>query len=527
MQGIHWQQLLPLVALRRSLRTKFVTVMVIVQLLLMGVVTLVVEKRQRDTILHESRKRALSLASNLAALSESYLLSYNFIKLEQTVEKIATEEDVGYAIVHMHNGKVAAYSRHGEKQGTILNDAVSQWALQANKPLIQEVKTPELQGHGYDVAIPVFAQGGTRKWGTIRLGFSLAQATHEIRATTRNLILLSIVAIVLGSGVAMFLAMRISRPIQQLVAGVNAVAKGNYDHAIAVSTPDEVGYLAQRFEEMREALRVHITHLAEEKRRLEWANRTIMETQKQLIQHEKLAAVGKLTAKVAHEFNNPLAIIKTSIHIINAQMSAEDANKENLVIIEEEIARMARIIRQLLDFSRPQADIAVVQVNEVIQKLMKILASELHRQGIESKLDLASDLPVLRMSSDQLKQVLLNLIKNAEEAMPAGGTLLIRTAKRPGGLSISVIDNGSGIPAEYLTSVFEPFFSTKQGGQGLGLGLAVSYSIIESYGGTIEVESPAGKGTMFRVFLPEYPTFIVGEYLHQMAQSRDEKEQCA
>lgn len=519
MQGSHWQQLLPFVALRRSLRAKFVTVMVIVQLVLMGLVTLVVEQRQRDTILHESRKRAMSLASNLAALSESYLLSYNFIKLEQTVEKIAQEEDVGYAIVHMHNGKVAAYSRHGEKQGKMLDDAVSMAALQADTPFIQEVKTPDLQGAGYDVAIPVFAQGGTRKWGTIRLGFSLAEATREIRATTRNLILLSIAAIALGSGVAMFLALRISRPIQQLVAGVNAVAKGNYNHALAVTTADEVGYLAQRFEEMREALRLHISHLAEEKRRLEWANRTIMETQKQLIQNEKLAAVGKLTAKVAHEFNNPLAIIKTSIHIINAQMSPADPNKENLVIVEEEIARMARIIRQLLDFSRPQVDIGIVQVNEVIAKLMKILTNELARQGIDSKLDLASDIPALRMSADQLKQVLLNLIKNAEEAMPSGGTLLIRTAKRPGGVSISVIDNGLGIPAKHLSSVFEPFFSTKTGGQGLGLGLAVSYSIIESYGGTIEVDSAPGKGTMFRVFLPEYSAFMVGEHLPHKAHS--------
>jgi signal transduction histidine kinase len=498
------------------------TVIVIVQLSLMGLVTLVVEKRQRDAILHESQKRALALVTNLAALSESDLLSYNFVKLEQTVERlVASEEDVGYAIVHTRDGTVAAYSGHREKRGEVLEDLISRRALLANAPLIQEITTAALRGKGYDVAIPVLAQGSTRKWGTIRLGFSLARARQEIRDTSRDLVLLGVIAILLGTGVAVLLALRISQPIQQLVTAVNAVAKGNYDHAIAVTTHDEVGHLAQRFEEMREALRLHITRLAAEKRRLEWANSMIKETQKQLIQNEKLAAVGKLTAQVAHEFNNPLAIIKTSLHIINTQMSSADPNKENLVVIEEEITRMARIIRQLLDFSRPVADISTLQVNEVIERLMKMLATEFAQRDIDSKLDLAPDLPLLRMSSDQLKQVLLNLIKNAEEAMPTGGTLVLRTARRLGGLTISILDNGIGIAKESLPFIFEPFFSTKQTGEGLGLGLAVSHSIIKSYGGAIEVDSHPGKGTLFRIFLPEYPTLMVGENLQEESTLRN------
>src|SRR5262249_53764372 len=155
-------------------------------------------------------------------------------------------------------------------------------------------------------------------------------------------------------------------------------------------------------------------HLAEEKQRLERANTTIKETQAQLIQSEKLAAVGKLAAKVAHEVNNPLAIIKTSIHLITKKMASEDPNKENLDIIEEEIARIARIIRELLDFARPAREISALQVNEVIRQLMKLVDEDLPAYGVESRLDLAADLPVLYMSTDQLKQVLLNLIKNAK-----------------------------------------------------------------------------------------------------------------
>jgi signal transduction histidine kinase len=241
------------------------------------------------------------------------------------------------------------------------------------------------------------------------------------------------------------------------------------------------------------------------------ANTTIKETQEQLIQSEKLAAVGKMAAKVAHEVNNPLAIIKTSIRLITKKMPSEDPNKENLDIIEEEIARIARTIKQLLDFARPATDIAPLQVNEVIRKLMRLVEEDLPSQGIESRLELAADLPVLRMSLDQLKQVLLNLIKNAKEAMPSGGILCIRTEKCQGGVTIRVIDTGVGIPEKHLRSIFEPFFSTKREGEGMGVGLAVCNSIIKKFGGSIEVESQPGQGTTFRIFLPEYPPSMVGD----------------
>ena len=500
----------PLAPLWSSLRAKFITVIVIVQISVMGLATAVVEHRQRETILQESLKRATSLASSLAALSEGYMMSYNYVKLEQTVENIAAEEDVAYAIVHTHNGKIAAYSGHGEKQGQILHDQVSQQALRTRTPLTQMITSTALKGRGYDVSIPVFAPGGTRKWGTVRVGYSLASAMHEIEKTSRNLVLLSLLSIALGTLVAIFLALRISRPIQRLVTGVDEVAKGNYDHSITVMSQDEVGYLAGRFEDMRKALRSHVMNLAEEKERLEQANKTILATQEQLIQSEKLAAVGKLSAKVAHEVNNPLAIIKTSVHIINKQMADDDPNKENLDIVEEEIARIARIIKQLIASARPKTEIAPVDVNEVIRKLMKLATDELASQGVESELDLTANLPLPRLSLDQFKQVLLNLIKNAREAMPDGGILRIETARQQGGLSIRVTDTGMGIPEEHLSRLFQPFFSTKQQTEGTGLGLSVCQSIINNFGGFIEVDSQLGQGTMFRIFLPEYSPHLIG-----------------
>lgn len=256
-----------------SLRTKFVVMIVVVQFTVMGLVTWVVEDRQQRIIMEESQGRARTLATNLAALSEGYLLSYNFIRLVQLVEKAAEENDVAYAIIHLHNGQVAASSGHPEQQGLILTDAVSRQAFSTEKLLIQDITTAEVGGRGYDVALPVLAPGGTRKWGTVRVGFSLVRALHEIRRTRTYLVFLGILALGIGSGGAIFLAVQISKPVQQLVTGVEEVAKGNYDHAIAVTSHDEIGHLAQRFEQMRVTLRFHIAHLAEEKLHLENTNK--------------------------------------------------------------------------------------------------------------------------------------------------------------------------------------------------------------------------------------------------------------
>src|SRR5438128_7958403 len=163
--------------LRGSLRVKFIVLIVSLQLGMMGAITVIMERHQRAAILEQARWRALSLALSLTALSEGDLLSYNFIKLEQTAEKMtADDRAVLYAVVHLHDGTIAVFSGRAELQGTRLVDPVSQQALQATAPLVQELPRSETMEHGYDVAIPVFVPHSAKKWGTIRLGFSLQQA---------------------------------------------------------------------------------------------------------------------------------------------------------------------------------------------------------------------------------------------------------------------------------------------------------------------------------------------------------------
>jgi C4-dicarboxylate-specific signal transduction histidine kinase len=296
--------------------------------------------------------------------------------------------------------------------------------------------------------------------------------------------------------------MRISKQIGQLVAGVHTFARGAYGRPIHVDASDEIGYLAQTFEQMRISLQRHLASLADEKRRLEETNRRLQATQQQLIQTERLAAVGQMAARVAHEVNNPLAIIKTAIRIIRHQRQGTAPATEDLQVIEEEIDRIARIIRELLDFARPTPTQDLVQVNAVIQSLEGLLAQNLRERQIALDIVLEPKLPLVGISTDLLKQVILNMVRNAEDAMPQGGELRIRTARKGQMVEVSVTDTGCGIAEEHLGRLFDPFFTTKVQERGLGLGLSVSYGIIKGANGDIAVESEVGKGSTFRVSLP-------------------------
>jgi signal transduction histidine kinase len=490
--------------LRGSLRAKFIVVIVLLQVAVMGAVAVVMERHQQRAIIEQTRLRALSLAMSLAALSEGYLLNYNYIKLEQATERLTADEpDVTYTVAHLYDGRVAAFSGRDDLQGKTLDDPVSQRALQATEPLVQNIVLPEINAPGYDVAVPVFVPRSPKKWGTIRVGFSLQRVYGMIHQARRDLLWLSLGAIVGGTSLAIVLAMRISRPIGHLVAAAQGLAKGTYDRPVLVDARNEIGYLAHAFEQMRTSLLRHSASEAEERRRLEESNRKLRETQQQLIQSERMAAIGKVAARVAHEINNPLAIIKTAVRIIRNQSTPASPTTGSLQMIEEEISRIVRIIQELLDFSHPTTPVQeLVQVNAVIQSLGPLLEQDCREKQIALKMFLEPQLPLVLISSDQLKQVMLNMVRNAEDAMPQGGELVIRTAQEGRFVDLSIADTGCGIPAEHRQHIFDPFFTTKRRGKGVGLGLSVSYGIVTTASGRIEVESEVGTGSMLRVRLP-------------------------
>jgi signal transduction histidine kinase len=309
-------------------------------------------------------------------------------------------------------------------------------------------------------------------------------------------------------------ARRILRPIHVLQDGVEEIGQGNLEHRIDIRSGDEIEVLAVEFNRMADRMQRTNEQLQRRSKELEQRVNQLRRLQAQLMQSERMAATGELAAQIAHEINNPLGIIKNYVGIAKMLMPEEDSNRENLKIVDQEINRIAGIVRRLLKFAKPgMEDIQPVQINQILEELLALLRGQLFRAKIETSSELAENLPEVSVSTDQIRQVFLNLIKNAEDAMPNGGRLSIRTRYRKGRVEIDIADDGCGIPSEEVKNIFEPFFTTK-GVKGTGLGLSVSYGIVKNYNGEISVDSEPGRGTTFTIQLP-----VVSDKVFQVIQS--------
>src|SRR4030067_2130858 len=222
-----------------------------------------------------------------------------------------------------------------------------------------------------------------------------------------------------------------------------------------------------------------------------------------LSQTEKMVSIGRLASGVAHEINNPLSGIILCFKNLT-ESNLEHSKREQLIsTINDGLQKIKDIIEQLLYFSRMAVtEKKHVDVNKLRNKLMVLLGYSASKKNIRIVNDLSDDIPEILMDENKMNQVFLNIMQNAMQAMDGGGVLIIKTAKDDGFCVISINDTGTGIPPEILPNVFYPFFTTKDVGEGTGLGLSVSKGIVEQHGGIIEVESQAGVGTRFRIKLP-------------------------
>ena len=224
----------------------------------------------------------------------------------------------------------------------------------------------------------------------------------------------------------------------------------------------------------------------------------------QLVQSEKMAAIGQLAAGIAHELRNPLAIVMNALFDLRARLDMRDGEvNEDLRIAEEEIGRAQAIIKNLLEFSRESGiDLERLDINDLVRRTLQLLGKYLESSGVTVTAELG-DVPVCAANDNALRQILLNLVTNAVQAMPRGGRLIIRTERRlTDRVVLEVQDTGDGIPQEHLKDIFNPFFTTKSPGQGTGLGLFVVHAILQRYGGDVRVVSELGIGTTFTIELP-------------------------
>jgi len=306
--------------------------------------------------------------------------------------------------------------------------------------------------------------------------------------------------------VAFWLAGQIAKPVRELKNGVEAIARGNFDYRVAVKSRDEIGMLADSFNQVGRELKETYEKLQGEidaaDVNLKNAYYELREKQEQLVQAERLASMGQLSAGVAHEVNNPLGTILLYSHMLLKKAGNKDPD---LQMIVDEATRCRDIVRGLLNFARQsKVTKAPADLHALIRDVVSIMAAKAQKADVALKADFPDELPDMIIDSAQIKQVLVNLVQNGIAAASGGGTVRVRPLLDESGnaVCIHVIDDGKGIPHENISKLFTPFFTTGEQGEGTGLGLAISYGIVKMHSGGIFVESEEGKGTDFIVRLP-------------------------
>jgi len=351
--------------------------------------------------------------------------------------------------------------------------------------------------------------------GVIDTDLSLATVDAQLVQHEARLAEFTGVAVVLMSLVSVaFIWLVVHKPIKELTAGIRRVAQGELDHSIAVHSRDELGALADSFNKMTGELseaRHELTDWAKTlEARVDQKTQEVNRAHDQMMRVEKMASIGKLASVVAHEINNPLAGILTYAKLLKKWLAGADgARREEILssldLIESESRRCGDLLKNLLTFARATPlNFEPTDLKRIIDRCVRLVQHQLELGNIQWRLNLEQDLPAVRCDPAQIEQVLLALTMNAIEAMPSGGnlTLSARQLANKSQVQLQVKDDGVGISRQLLPRLFEPFVTTKERGHGVGLGLAISHSIIERHQGRIEVASEPGRGTVFTITLP-------------------------
>ncbi len=406
--------------------------------------------------------------------------------------------------------------------------------IEAGRPVMQLVE--ESGERGWLITAPIRIEG--KVVGALRGFFSIKEYDQLINQQ-KELAKTIGISVVIISSFAFFLLIRVTvhRPVQRLLSVMEKVETGDLSGQAPLSGPAEIQGVAIQFNRMlnrvretgaeKDRLLDEIRHFNETlQKRVSDATKELHRTNIELVEarlaverSQRLAALGELSATVAHELGNPLNALSGHLQMLTYTNDAAN-HQRHLAIIRSEVDRMVRIIKQLLDQTRLPLRPAPVNLNAIIHEVLAVLSPALPRQDVTLKTDLQSDLPVVKGDPRALHSLLFNLVTNANQAMPSGGELIIRTQaardqELPGSVMIgegalvggttvrlSIADTGKGIPPEYLSRIFEPFFTTRHDQGGTGLGLAICHRVVTDSGGRLAVKSLIGQGTEFTVDLP-------------------------
>ena len=356
--------------------------------------------------------------------------------------------------------------------------------------------------------------------GVVDITYSLEVINRTMRAHVVKMIITSIGFILLVSiSVGWLLHRLIYVPLRDLETGSKKLASGDFDHAIPVRGDDEFGSLARSTNLMMAALKKSRQDLENWVQTLELKvkerTQELNLAEAEIARGEKLASIGQLAAGIAHELNNPLTGVLTFTSLLRRKMPEKSQDAEDLDLVIRETKRCASIIRRLLDFAREKVpEKKFINLNHLVGDTVKFVERSAALQKIEISMDLDPDLPEILVDSDLIKQVIMNILVNAKQAIEENGSIQVQTRFNPGRkmantgnelvpvVELSISDTGCGIPEANLQRIFDPFFTSKEVGKGTGLGLSVSYGIVKSHDGEIKVESSVGEGTTFHIYLP-------------------------
>lgn len=479
--------------LKISISTRLVFWITLLVCLLFGAVLVVSQGREAAILSEEAEARALLLAESMKDANYQSLFRPDQAAIQKYVDD-HIDEDMPYIIFYDRAGRTYVTGELIPGQGDLGQGSRVLEGVTRDDPPFSEEKVIQIGGRRVrvrEIEIPIFPQNEDEKWASVKIGMSLEPMYAKLREVQKVLLLIAAGGFLLGIAGATLLARRITRPLHRLVEGTVRISKGDFSQAIAIASRDEVSDLARSFNEMT-------GQLLHARDRMEDANR-------KLVQHEKLASIGRMAATIAHEIRNPLTSVKLNVQKVAEEESFAETIKAHLGLSLEGIDQIERFIKELLNFTRVQElSLERWPIEQIVEESLKLLRETLARKKVVVETTYAEGLPQIHADGDKMRQVFLNVLRNAHEALEAGGKIsIVCEPVEEGGKKkalIRISDNGPGIPEKDRENIFEPFFSTKP--SGFGLGLANARKIVEQHNGTIRVGKKRGRGSAFVILIP-------------------------
>jgi two-component system NtrC family sensor kinase len=531
--------------MRNSLKFKVGFYLVMALTLAVFVFALLVVRNNREELLQQAIRHSTQLSDVLIKSTRFAMLQNKPSHVSKIIEDVAAQQNINKVRILSKDGTIIHSSQKQEIGTQVDQQAEACLACHLDKEFRETSSTTgrprfftDQSGErmlGSTVVIhnePTCSTARCHKHaddgtvlGVLDIVYPLSKIEQTLRSNTYTIIGLSLGFIILAGLLVSYLVHRmVYQPLHDLEVGATRLAAGNLEQIIPVRSDDEFGQLANSFNSMTQALRKsHVDlenwgHTLEQK--VEEARHELQLLQAETARSEKLASVGLLAAGIAHELNNPLTGVLTFSCLVRKNIPDGSPDAEDLDLVIQETKRCAAIIRRLLDFARERTpEKSYFDLNTLIKETAHLIEQPAQADNIEIRLDLDEQLPEIWLDEDLIKQVIMNMMVNAQHAIEGEGSITIKTRfldSYPGSdpgikagsvAEITITDTGCGIAEENLQRIFDPFFTTKGVGKGTGLGLSVSHGTIDAHGGVIDVQSSMGEGTEFRIYLPISGTY--------------------